>query len=365
MKYHSLEMSDFETELSQKRGLILAEAISLDFVMWKAKNHRSRVPWRLLSEKPSPPYYGGLPNYASESDLVDHANQFQAELVERIYWQGKPSPRRSTQERPESIRSLLSDEVNRHVHVEIRELADRLNLSERHVRRKLGQLLKIGKIPITWREGEQWRPPVAQAERIIRESEAKRHRAHTHANGDVGIDQIVRCRLDADRLTADLKELNGQLELCQRFIRLNHKKGLSLTEYGAARKWAFNFLNDLARKWGWSFCKLLVAIYSASLNRSTTLMVDTIGFLGLDHANFYRIYTANEIRTARKMAEVLIANNGCLPERLKSDVESDEIAKVFEDAASKVSEKICGSIPIECWNRRMIGKLRRCLKNHE
>lgn len=332
-------MSDFETVLNQKHEALLVEVRELNLMMMRAKNYRARKPWVRLSGESEPPYYGGLPNYGSEADLLDNANQFRAELVDQIYWQGKPAPRRSTQERSESIRSLLSDEVRRHVSIEICELADRLNISERHVRRKLEQLLRAGKIPITWREGKQWRPPVAQAERIIRESEAKRHRAHTHANADVEIDQIVRCRVEADRLTADLKELNGQLELCQRFIRLNHKKGLSPTEYDAAQKWAFNFLNDLARKWGWSFCKLLVAIYSASLNRSTTLMVDTIGFLGLDHTNFYRIYTKNEIRIARKMAEVLIANNCCLPERLKSDVESDEIAKVFEDAASKVSEE--------------------------
>jgi len=312
--------------------------------MWMAKSHQPHRPWRLLSSESAPPYFGGLPNYASGADLEDQAKQFQAELVEQIYWQGKPAPRQSTRGRPESMASLYSDQVKRHVSFEVRELADRLHVSERHVRRKLAALVKAGKIPTSWRVGKQWRPPVEQAERAILVADSKTHRPHTHAAADTYADCLIQCRRDADKLQRELEEAGGKLEICRTWIRLVCTKPpvqMSHDEaevfYDKARERGFAFICQLAEKRRWSFCKLFVGIYTALLNGSATPVADTINFLGLNHAIFYRIYTKKEIREAQLMARRIQTQTDWLGYASQTGQRPDDVSAAFADWEGMVS----------------------------
>lgn len=339
MSYHLNEMSDFEAELNQRHGALLVEAMALDYVMWNAKNHRSRMPWALLSGESEPPYYGGLPNYASEADLSDQAKQFEAELVYQIYWQGKPAPRQTTQESPESSAYLYGDTERPHVSFEVRELADRLGITERHVRRKLAALLKAGKVPADWRVGKQWRPSVDEAEKIIRAADGKKHKPHTHAAADGYADFLVQCRRDAERLKRELEEAGGKLKVCKEWIRLTRIEGLAPVEYDKARERGFKFMCRLAETRRWKFCKLLMGTYAAVLNKAQKPVQEAIGFLGLSHIAFYRTYTKKEIREALRMAEMLVTNSNWMGYEPQLEQNTDADSPPFSDWADKVSEK--------------------------
>lgn len=339
LSYYLSQMSDFEADLNQKHESLLVEAMALDFMMWRAKTYKARKPWVRVSGESEAPYYGGLPNYASETDLVDHAKQFEAELVEQVYWQGKPAPRRSKQGRPETIASLLGDEVKPHVSFQIRELADRLHISEKHVRRKLGELDKVGKIPAGWRVGKQWRPPVDEAEIIIRSAGNRGHKPHTHAAADTYAEFLVRCRRDAERMKCELGETWSKLETCKDWIRLTRRRGLSAAEYDKARELAFFTMSQMAERRRWSFCKLFVGMYAAMLNGSAKPVGEAKSFLGLNHAAFYRIYTKQHVLEARKLAERMLANPDWTSFTSQAAENANDDSPPFSDWSDKVSEQ--------------------------
>jgi predicted ArsR family transcriptional regulator len=344
LSYHLSQMSDFEADLNQKRKTLLAEAMALDFVMWKAKSYQPGNPWVLSSEAPAPPYYGGLPNYFSQADLGDQAKQFEAELVEQIYWQGSPPPRRERAGRIETFEELYSDVVKRHVSFEVRELAGRLQVSERHVRRKLAALLKAGMIPADWLHDKQWRPPVDEAERIIRAADGKRHKPHTHAIGNGYVDFLMQCRRAAEKLKGELADTEDKLETCRRWVRLARTRPtvpMSHDEaekfYAEARERGFAFMRQLAETRRWSFCKLFIGIYAAVHEQAARPVGETIGSLGLGHAAFYRLYTTKEIGDAIKMAEQMLASPDWMGYASQTVSEGDDDSPPFSDWTNKVS----------------------------
>lgn len=290
--------------------------------MWQAKNYTARKPWVRLSAESAPPYYGGLPNYASDADLVDNAKQFEAELVDQIYWQGKPAPRRARQGRPETIASLLGDEVKPHVSFQIRELADRLHISEKHVRRKLGELEKSGKIPAAWRVGKQWRPPVDEAEIIIRSARNKGHKPHTHAAADPYANFLVQCRRESLKYKRELESVTDELQFCEKWLQLVCPSYLVKDAFPSfvgnnktGRKRAFSALDKLAGKNSLKFCKLFVAIYEAMCTGTTTPVADARKSLGFKYAEqFRRSYSKTETNAALELAGKALADSNWLGE---------------------------------------------------
>jgi AraC-like DNA-binding protein len=315
-------MSDFQTDQHRKLEALLMKAMALDFVIWKAINYKARKPWALLSVGAASPYYGGLPNYASKADLTDQAKQFEAELVNQIYWQGKSAPRSSTQERSETMESLYGDTVRGHISHEVRELADRLGVSERHVRRKLAGLLKAEKIPPAWLVGKQWRPPVDLAEQAIRAAESKTHVPHTHATADAYVDFLVQCRRESLKYKRELKLVTDELQFCEKWIQFvcpSHLAQHAFSDFAGndekARKRAFAALDDLAGKNSLKFCKLFAAIYETMCAGSTTPVTDARGLLGYKHAEqFRRTYSKRETSAALELAGKALANSNWLGE---------------------------------------------------
>jgi len=316
------EMSDFQTDQHRKLEALLMKAMALDFVMWKAKNNKARKPWALLSAGAVSPYYGGFPNYASKADITDQAKQFEAELVNQIYWQGKPAPRRSTQVRPETIASLYSDTVRCNVSHVVRELSVRLQISEKHVRRILGKLLKEGRIPAAWRVDKLWRPPLDLAEQAIRAAGSKTHMPHTHAAADAYVDFLVQCRRESLKYKRELKLVTDELKFCEKWIQFvcpSHLAQHAFSDFAGddekARKRAFAALDDLAGKKSLKFCKLFAAIYEGMCAGSTTPVTDARGLLGYKHAEqFRRTYSKKETSAALELAGKALENSNWLGE---------------------------------------------------
>lgn len=271
-----------------------------------------------------------------------------SELVERIYWEGKPPPRHKAARSSgaaESIAELYGDMPPKQQNIEIRKIAERLGLTVRHVRRILTQLLRARKIPQAWLRGRQWRPPVDEAVEVITREVESKHAPHTKARADDVIGYVMNCRDEAARLKRELAEIEAICETCEHWRQLTRTvapENATVTEKTRHREEelhrAYDFMAKLAEKRGWRFCRLFVAMFEALRTGSKTPVKDANALLALNHAAFYRNFTIGERTGALLLAQKALANPDWLAGQPQIHSEDDGIAGVFSDWRNKVSE---------------------------
>lgn len=330
-KYHPGEMSDLYGNLWRKRQKLLAEAISLDFVMWKARHDKPEFPFTL----------------GPEAISKCHC----AKLAQEIYFEKKPPPRHSVA-LSRQIEDLCYGDLQRLTSKKprsdaVKKIALELRLSSRDVRRKLALLRQQGKIPADWFNGYQWFPPVEDALQAIRNSRVKAHAAHTHPSDDSYASYVMQCRKRAEKLNRDLNEIEDVRKTCEHWCDITStypsrrfKAGAFHRHFVRANRRAYDSLAKLAEQKRPSFCKLFVAVYEALQNDSKTPVEDAKASVGLSHAAFYRAYTSSDVREATRLAKRVLADDD--PDWLgyrSQTVSRDDSAIAFSDWTNKVSEE--------------------------
>jgi DNA-binding Lrp family transcriptional regulator len=333
-RYHVPEMSDFYFRQRRQRQRALVKAMGLDFFMWKAKQDR-----------PALLPYPFFPLWA-KGYLEDAFKQSYSELVDGVYWQRKPAPRcRASRIQKLATTELFEDAPPKQQNTQIHEIAVRLGLTTRHVRRMLTRLSRAGKIPQFWLDGRQWCVPVDGAVKAITLEIKKRHAPHTNAAMDTVTKYVTNCRKEADSLACELAEVEARCETCERWHRLTRTvqpKNVSISVKTRHRekelRRAYNFMAALAEKWRWSFCRLFEAIYEALQNGSKTPVKDTNAALGLNHAAFYRNHTKREIKEALLLAQQCQANTYRVGGQVPTPSEDEGVQEAFSEWRNKVPE---------------------------
>jgi hypothetical protein len=324
-------MSDFYSELETRHETLLAEAMGLDLHMWRTKRDR-----------PAPFPYPFVPLF-SETYNQEYQRRRLSEITERIYWRREPPPRaRARRVTMPSFAELYGDGPSKRQNAEIKEIAERLDLTPRHARRMLMKLLRAGEIPSSWFRARQWRAPVDEAIRAIALSEQKKHAPHTKALMSADIEQLVNCRREADKMARELAEIQMIRETCESWNRLTKtalSKTATINEQIRHRKtrWrqAYNFMAKVAEKLSWRFCGLFVAIYESLQNSSKTPVREARVALALTHAEFYRKFAKKEIHEALFIAQLALASPSWLVGRNEMPSEDEGIMSGWRNLVSE------------------------------
>jgi len=196
----------------------------------------------------------------------------------------------------------------------VKEIASRLKLTDRHIRRKLATLREAGRIPLTWLDGRQWHPPVEEAVRALgslKEVQSRRHYTRKITSGLDYLQYLIERRTRRDELERQLSDLEETEATCYEWYYLTiapapfgHRSLSRLMRHCTdQRKKAYNFMKLLADKKGWDFCKLFVALCVALSNGSKTPVATANACVKLPHAKFYRRY-GKMVKEAYQFAEL-------------------------------------------------------------